>query len=453
MKMFILSWIWLFGLSISAQVIVDKIVATVGDEPILYSDVESSYWQLVSTIDSIPRDREVQYQLRCMVLYQLVQQQMLVSAALEDSIEVSPQELEGELNRRMEYFIQMLGSKEKLEEFYGKSIEQIKDELRDDLRKQMLAQRKQQQLIGEVTISPAEVEAFYYELSKDSLPLIEAQYSVGMIMKKVKPLPWQWKHARRKAEDLLEKIRKGQSFESIAMIYSDDKETAFNEGHLGTFTWEALPQWLKTALANADSGDLIGPVQSDKGWHIILVENKSDFSFTIKHIFVKPPVTSENVVRARQLLDSIRTEIMKGNITFQEAARLFSDDEETKHTGGMMLNPSNARPYIPASLLPTQISAILTTLEKGEISKPQPIKTEGGDQAFIIVWFRDEIPPHRLSLQYDYEQIQQMALVTRKQEIIEQWTKRRARRTYINVDNYFRNCEFWLEWFADERSK
>ncbi len=444
--------LWVSGFNY-AQTIVDKIVATVSDEPILYSDVESSYWQLVSTMDSVPTDPQVQYELRCMVLYQLIQQQMLVRAAEEDSIEISPQELEAELNRRMEYFIQMLGSREKLEEFYGKSIEQIKDELRDDLRKQMLAQRKQQTLIGEVTISPAEVEAFYHQLSKDTLPLIEAQYSIGIIVKKVKPLPWQWDLARQKAEELMDKIKSGQSFESLAMIYSDDKESAFNGGDLGTFTWESLPEWLKTAVVDVDSGSLLGPIQSEQGWHIILIADKTDYSFRIKHILIKPPLTSENSLQAQRLLDSIRTEIMKGSLTFQEAARLFSDDEETKHTGGMLLNPTNARPYVPASLLPAYISAILSTLEQGEISKPQPVKLDDGSQAYIIVWFRDEIPPHRLSLQYDYEQIQQMALAARKQEIIEQWTRRRARKTYINVDDYFRSCEFWLEWFADEKAK
>ncbi len=433
-----------YGLSGSDSVLggswatVDQVVAVIGDEPLFLSEIQTAVQQFRVSGSSFLYSRD---SLFCLVLEQAILQKLLYQAALRDSLTVSEIELDAELNRRLQAFLGIFGSEEALEEFYGKPMEAIRQELRRLLREQMLANQKKEQLLANISITPIEVQEFYDRLvgSGDSVPFVEARYTLGIIWRYVEPFSWQWDLAFQEAQDLLKRLEGGASFSVLATLYSDDPETQRAGGRLGWRTWHELPDYLKGPVSLADSGSILGPFRTEEGWEIYLLEGKQADRYLLRKILLRPALTRQNYERTYRLLDSVRRAILSGALRFEDAARQYSQHGDTRYAGGYFMDFEQMRPEVPVSALPAFLLPVLDTLKEGEVSGIVLYPDEW-KPAYWFVYLVKVVPAHRLSLDLDYDQVAQMALEYKKQQFLKEWMRRERQKTFIHIDASLRHC-------------
>lgn len=312
---------------------VDKVIAVVGGSITLQSELETQYLQMLSS-GYEPNDDS-----RCILFEELLYGNLLLHRAKVDSVEVSDGEVESELTRRLEYFIGQLGSKEKLEEYYEKSLLEIKDEFRELIKEQLLSQRMQESITGETKVTPAETRIYFNKIPKDSLPFINTEIELGRIMKRPEVTKAQRATARAKADELRQRIRDGESFRALAILYSEDPGSSKNGGDLGFFErGQMVPEF--DAIAFRLKEDSVSEVfETSYGFHFMEMMERRGEQINVRHILVRAKTSEEDLDRARIFLDSIHELIEEGKMTFAMAAEKFSDDEESKVNGGMMFNP------------------------------------------------------------------------------------------------------------------
>jgi peptidyl-prolyl cis-trans isomerase SurA len=402
--------------------LVDKVVAQVGDRIVLKSDIEFQYLQFLE--EGIPPE-----DVRCDLLDQMIAQRLLILQAEEDSVIISDDEVELELNRRFDYFISLLGSQEKLEEFYGKPIVQLKDDFREDIANQLLAQRMQGQISGDLRISPAEVRDFYRRIPKDSLPYFDAEVEIAHLALIPTPTRDQKEYARDKAQGLLERVQGGESIEFLAPIYSDDPGSKEQGGYLGCLArGETVPEF-EAAAFRLKNGDISEVVESQFGFHIIeMIERKGE-SACLRHILISPRVTSTNLAIASSRLDSIKREIEANLMTFEEA-----------------VNPVDGSTFFAVDELDRETYFAIEPLAVGDISSPQPWKTPAGKDAYRLILLRSESEPHVADLDKDYSKIQAAALQEKRLRIMEEWLAKRLEKTYLRIDPVFAGCSQSDRW-------
>lgn len=432
----------LFRLPVAyCQYVIDGIVAVVGNNPILKSEVESK--QIQAKLDSAVFDK-------CAVLEELLYQKLLLAQAIRDSLEVTDEQVEEELDRRLRYYITQFGSVKAFEDFYGKSVEQFKQDFKEELREVLLVQRMQQKITGNITVSPAEVRSFFESIPKDSIPFINAEIEVGHIVKTAKIHPELKKYAKEKLESIRQEIISGKKdFASSAILHSMDPGSSANGGlykniQRGTF----VPEFDAVAFRIKEK-EVSDVFETSFGYHILTVESRRGDEIDVRHILIVPQPSSEDLFKAKMFLDSIAELIRKDSISITEAASRFSDDEETKHNGGLITNPYTGSPKFEANELSQIDPNLVFTIDKlkaGEVSSPVPTQTRDGKPAYHILFVKSRTEPHRANLKDDYQRIQNEALSEKKNRIIADWIKKKTAVTYIRISEEYRNCPFNNKW-------
>lgn len=416
--------------------LIDQIAAIVGNKKILQSDIENQRLQLQAQNYSAPT--------KCEILNDLVAQKLLLIQAQKDSITVSNNQVEAELEQRLRYFIRQIGSEQALEEQYNKSIQEIREEFRSLLREQILTQQMQNQLINDVEVTPEEVENFYKNLHEDSIPTINEKVKINQIVK----YPGENEEAEARARDRLLDLRKrileGQRFSTLARLYSEDPGTARKGGELGYRTEEELDPAFADAAFSLKKDEVSGIVESAYGFHLIQLIDRDDNEVNVRHILITPDVSYEQKQAVRNQLDSISTEIKTGNISFEEAARKFSDDDKYRMNGGLMVNPQTSSNTFELDQLPSADYEAIKDMEKGDISEPYEAQDENGKSVFKIVRIKDRTEKHKANLKDDYSEIKQMALERKQQKYIKNWLKKRKKDTYIKVVKSLQDCDLKL---------
>lgn len=419
--------------------VVDKVVAQVGDKIVLKSDIEFQYLQYTEQ-GSVPPD------LRCQILDQEIAKRLLVLQAAEDSVIISDDEVELELNRRFDYFIGLLGSAEKLEEFYGKSIVRLKEEFREDIRNQLLAQRMQGVITGDVQISPAEVRTFFKEIPDDSLPYFNAEVELAHLVLIPKATQEQKDYAVEKISELRDRALAGEDFGFLASIYSEDPGSKEQNGDLGCMGRGQLVPEFERAAFSLQNGEISELVETQYGYHIIKMNERKGENACMSHILIKPPVTSSNLAIASSRLDSLKREIEEGAITFAQAVRDFSQDEQTNLTGGTVINPADGSTIFQIDALERETYFAIEQLEPGQLSTPQPYVLPAGEQAYRLLLLVNETEPHQASLEQDYSKIQAVALQEKRARLMDEWLEKRLGKTYLRIDPIFSPCEQANRW-------
>lgn len=432
----------LLSTAISAQdemQVVEKIIGIVGDEIVLLSE------HRVQKSDMISRGL-VGENLDCAVMENLLFEKLLLNQAKIDSIEVQDELVESELENRMAYFSQQLGGDEKLEEFYGKSIEQIKSEFRDLLKDQMLSQRMQSQLTSDVYITPADIKKFYDGIPTDSLPLISSEVQIAHIVKKPEPRPQEKRRVKDKLNELRDEIIGGKDFGAMASLYSEDPGSGVKGGELGLVGRGAMVPEFEATAYNLDVGEVSRVFETDFGYHIMqLIERRGDL-YNSRHILMVPKISNEDLTSARNELDSISRLIQADSLSFGQAAEKFSHDEDSRYSNGIIINPQTRSLRFAVQEVDPQIFFVIDKQEVEDISEPVIMQYPDGSQAYRIIKLIERTDPHRANLQDDYQLIQEMARNELSQKSIDDWVNSAVNRTYIKVDDAFNSCIFDYAW-------
>ncbi len=415
------------------KILIDQVVAIVGDKKILQSDIENQLLQM--------RGQRYATMNECQVLKDLVSQKLLLIQAQKDSLTVSSNQIESELERRIQYFVRQIGSEEKLEEYYNKSIPEIKQDFRKLLREQMLTQKMQGQLMQEMEVSPKEVKQYYKNLPEDSIPVINNTVQINQIVKYPSETEKAEMEARNRLLELRKRILKGERFSTLAVLYSDDEGTARKGGELGFRTQEELDPAFADAAFSLQEGEVSGIVESAYGFHIIKLLNREGDQVNVRHILIKPKVSMEQRQRVINKLDSIATQIRKDEMTFEKAALDFSDDKKYKMNGGLLVNPNTSTNKFQLEELPNEDYQAIQELQVGEISAPYEAQDENGKTLFKIIRLKSRTERHKANLEMDYNRIKQAALQNKRQKYIQKWLTKKKDETYIHIDESFRECE------------
>lgn len=357
--------------------IVDGIIAKVDNQIVLRSDLETIYAQEVARAEgkALPPD------VKCRILQSLALNKLLLAKAETDSVVVEDSQVKNELDRRMAYFVQQIGSEKKLEEYYNKPIKQLKDELRIQVKEQLIQQKMQDQIAGKVSVTPREVRQFFSRIPKDSLPYYSTEVEVGQIIKLAKTNSKAKQEAQTKLNDLRARILAGEDFATLAKQHSEDPGSAAEGGYLGFFKRRELVPEYEAAALRLEPGGLSPVVESQFGFHLIqLIERKGD-SFSSRHILIKPATGNADASEAAQELAKIRRRILADSITFAKAAKDFSDDKNTSGNGGLLQNRQDGGNYLPLDKLDPAIFFTIDTMKVGSITPPLPYRTDDGKDA------------------------------------------------------------------------
>ena len=422
------------------QEVADKIIITVGKEIVLQSELEVQIAQA--------RQQDPKFNDRCAIVQQMVLQKMLKQQAERDSVMVTEEDVEGQLENKLRYFIQLYGSKEKLEQAAGKTIYQIKEEYRDAIKEQMVAEKLQNTILENTKITPAEVNIFYKKIPVDSLPFFPATVEVGQIVIDPPVSPEMNEYAIKKLEDIRKQIvTDGKSFEAMAGIYSDDPGSRDNGGRYDGITRNGpWAQEFVSATFKLQPGEISPVFKTKFGYHIIQMINRKGDEADVRHILIKPEVTSVDFKKSMATLDRIRGLLVSGKIKFNEAVGKFSTDEAAKRTGGMIVDPNTGNSILDMTKLDPGMVLMLDTMKMGDYSAPHIFVTDSRDRSCRIVYLRSRTTPHKANLKDDYSKIQEVALSQKKMKKMNQWAVDKMQSFYMKIAADYDSCDFLNTW-------
>lgn len=423
---------------------IDKVIGVVGKYPILLSDIQNAMLLQEKNEEKIDK---------CGAFEQVLFQKLLIAQADRDSVEVTDAEIENELNKRMNYYISQFGSEEKLEQFYGKRTNVIKDDFRADVQEQLLAQKMQGRIAPEGKLSPAEVRAYFNTIPEDSLPLINSEYKLQQLVKKPTYSAEAKKEAKDKTEEYRQRVLKGESISILARLYSEDPGSAKEGGLISNvFRGQMTPEFEAVAF-RLKNGEISNVFETPYGYHFMqLVSRKGDL-LDLRHILVIPKMSNADYYRSKLQLDSIAKAIRGGSISFEEAVKKFSDDKETAQNNGLMINPMSASTkwtIEEISQIDQKMVLTINELNIGEISKTMEFMNYAENKpAFRIIKLKNRIDPHKANMKDDYQKLSQMASSEKSRKALKDWIRKRSKITYIKIDEEYKNCKFENNWIIN----
>lgn len=440
----------LIALNCSIEVIaqgqvVDQVVAIVGGNIVKLSDIETQYNQM-----RLQGNLNENNSSKCQILENILFNKLLLNQAKLDSVVVSDEQVENELDRRLRYYISQFGSKEKFEEFYKKTVIDFKDEFREIIRNQMLVQMMEGNITDNIKVTPAEVKKFFENIPVDSIPLIEAEYEIGHIVKKPIISKAEKEIVKQRLSELRERILKGEKFASLAVLYSEDPGSATKGGELGLFgRGEMYPEFEAAAFSLKNPNEVSEIIETKAGYHILqLIERRGDY-VNVRHILMQPRVSPYELQKAKNYLDSVYTVIKDSSISLEKAAMLFSDDLN-KNNGGLLVNPSTGNSKFGADDIDPSLFFVIDKLKIGEYSNPVIMKDSEGKQAYRIVYLKSRTSPHRANLKDDYDKIQNAALEQAKNTALKKWINQKISKTYIKIFDEYQKCKFENNWLLKQ---
>ncbi len=425
--------------------VIDQIVAVIGQNIILESDIENQYYQYRMQSGIIGGGSSV----RCQMLESLLFQKLLLNQAEVDSIVISDTEIQQTMDQRLRYFIAQLGSRERFEEYYGKSIEEFKEEFSSDIENQLKVEKAQGGIVENVTVTPAEVRSFFRDIPTDSIPLVNSMVEIGELIR-MPPVTLEQKlMIKDRLRGLRERVMAGETFSTLAILYSEDPGSAKKGGELGFYGRGELYKEFEAVAFKLGDGEVSEIVETQAGFHIIqLIERKGEY-VNVRHILLKTKVSPLDLAMAKAYLDTVAGLINTDSLTFDEAVLQYSDGEN-KNNGGLLINPMTGTTGFEVSDLDPQVSFVIDKLKVGEISKPALMETEDGKQAYRLLYLKKRTLPHRANMREDYDKIQSWALENKKAEAFQEWIAKKAAKTYIRINDKFRQCDFEFDWFESQ---
>lgn len=424
---------------------IDKVVAVLGNNIILLSELNQQYAQYLNSGN--PADPGA----RCYILQQMLAQKLLKQQAEIDSVMVDDSQVDNEVDRRMRGSIQRAGGQERLEQFLNKSVLQYKDEIRPDIKDALIANKMQQKITENVSVTPLEVKKYFETYKKDSLPDINTEYEIGEIVLH----PEMTKAEKQKYFDKLDAIRlrvkSGEDFAFLAKTYSEDPGSAAEGGDLGFFDRTMMAKEFTAWAFKLKAGEISPVFETEFGYHVLQVVERRGEQVHARHILIRPQTTPASLDRVKLHADSIYKNILSKKLPFSTAASLYSDNKETKYNGGMMLYADNVTArttYIPADKIDPKIFLVIDTMKVGEVSKPTFFTGADGKDGYKVLLLKSKIPPHKGNLEQDYAKFKEKAQDDKVNKTLSQWFEKRRESTYIKIDDDYTACselKIWLK--------
>ncbi len=422
--------------------VIDEIVWVVGDDAILRSDVESQ--RLYMQNDGYHFEGDPY----CEIPEQMAVQKLFLNQAKLDSIEVNENQVIQAVDRWMNYAVNQIGSREKLEEYYGKKFSQIKDERKENIREQQVVDEMRRKLIGEIKLTPSEVRTYYSKLSADSLPNIPTTVEVQIITLEPK-IPFEETDAiKARLRDFTEQINTGKmGFSTLARMYSEDKGSATKGGELDFMgKGQLLPEFANVAFNLNDPKRVSQIVQTEYGYHIIqLIEKRGD-RIKCRHILLQPKVSDTELKEATTRLDSLYTDLQANKIVFEDAATFVSYDKDTRNNKGLMVNKGENQNYGTSKFemqeLPQEVGRVVNDMQVGEISKPFIMLTDKQKQVVAIVKLKSRVSQHKANLTDDYQALKAIVESKKSEELLNDWIIKKQKTTYVRIADGWQSCDF-----------
>jgi peptidyl-prolyl cis-trans isomerase SurA len=430
----------------NAQKLVESVAGIVGNEVVYLSEVEGSVVQA-----KIQGDRTPLEALRCKIFEELLVQKLFLDQARLDSIVVSESQVEGEVNMRLNDFIVRAGSEKALEEYFKKSMIEIKMDLTKSLLNQQIISEVQGKIAEKITVTPNEVKKYFQSIPKDSLPLVPAKVQLSIIQLDPPSVEENKLAARQKLLELRSRILAGESFSTLAILYSEDIESAKQGGEIGFQMKGNLEKEYADEAWSLNKNVVSRIVETKVGYHIIqVIERKADMLNT-RHILIRPKVSPDDAVKTMLKLDSIANKIRRDSITFERAAMLYSSHKDSRINGGKMVktNPNERENWFALEELNKETYMEVRDMKVGEISSSFKTTDENGNIVFRIVKVNNQMPAHVIDLKDDYQALYNNALQNKRAKTYQQWITRKIGITYIKISDEFKSCSFdnkgWLK--------
>ena len=421
--------------------VIDEVVWVVGDEAILKSDVESE------RLNAQYEGRKFDGDPYCIIPEQLAVQKLFLHQAELDSVEVTEQEVLTELEWRINYIIDQIGSKEKMEEYYNKTSTQIREMIRENIRNEKTVRKMQQEIIGDIKIVPADVRRYFKNLPQDSIPYVPTQVEVQIVTLEPKIPQEEIERVKKALRDYTEQINKGEiAFSTLARLYSEDEGTRRRGGELGFMgRGQLVPEYANVAFNLQDPNKVSKIVESEFGFHIIQLLEKRGDRINTRHILLKPRVEEKDLEASLLRLDSIAKDIRNAKFTFDEAASFLSHDKDTRNNHGLMANPNSGTARFEMQELAQVSQEVAKTVEGlnvGEISEPFTMINSKGKEICAIVKLKARIDGHKATITEDYQRLKSIVQSKLGEEKLQKWIVDKQKSTYVRINENWVKCDF-----------
>ena len=438
-KIKLIGILFLFALTAQAQGIIDEVIWVVGDEAILRSEVEEE--RLRAQYEGQPINGDPY----CVIPEQLAVQKLFLHQAIIDSVEANESSVSHQVDMRLNYYINQIGSKEKMEEYFRKTSSEIREEMMTTVRNQMIIQQMQQKLTADIKPTPAEIRRYYNALPMDSLPMMPAQVEV-QILSFEPPVPVEeTERVKSRLREFTERVQSGKAdFSMLARLYSEDTESAKRGGELGFVgRGQLVPEFADVAFNLNDPKRVSRIVQTEYGYHIIQLIEKKGERINCRHILMRPRISATDKVNALQRLDSIRQRIIADSLLFEQAVIRFSQDKNTVMNAGLMINPNTGSSRFEYQDLAPEIAKQIYNLKEGDVSQPFVMMDQTKNrEVCAIVRVKKKTDIHRANLTDDFQEIKGMLERKLSAEFIHDWILKKQKTTFVQIDPEWRNCDF-----------
>lgn len=428
--------------------IVEEVAWTIGDDPIYKSEIEQTYQDMQSERTPIKGDPY------CAIPEMMAIQRLYLHQADIDTVEVSAGQIQAQVESQINFLIGQLGSREKVEEYFRKPMNELREYYMENLTNRQRVRMVQDNLTKNVKVTPADVRRYFEKLPKDSIPYVPQQVEVQIVT--INPvIPRQEiEDVKARLRDYADRVNRGEAdFSTLAILYSEAPE-GIRGGEIGFMgRAQLVPEYAAVAFNLNDPKKVSKIVETEFGFHIIqLIEKRGD-RINTRHILLRPKVAEKDLQDALVRLDTIRTQIVDEHLaTFEDAVRLISQDKDTRNSRGMMVNENNGTTRFEMSELPQEIARAVAQLQPGEISKPFVMKDPKRDRDIVaMIKLSERVDAHQANMADDYQLIKNMYENARKQEILQNWLEKKINETYVRIEEGWRGCDFEHKGWIKER--
>ncbi|WP_316816365.1 peptidylprolyl isomerase [Pedobacter nyackensis] len=432
---------------------IDKVVAVLGSNIILLSDLNQQYAQFLNSGNTDDP------KIKCYILQQMLAQKLLKQQAEIDSVVVEESQIDEEVEKRMRYQIQKAGGQERLEQFLNRSVLQYKDEIRPDIKEQLISNKMQQKITQDVSITPLEVKKYFDGYKKDSLPDIPTEYEIGEIVMYPKLTKAEKQKYHDKIDALRLRVKSGEDFAFLAKSYSEDPGSAPDGGDLGFFDRTRMVKEFTAQAFKLKAGEISPVFETEHGFHILQVIERRGEQVQARHILIRPQNTQASLDRVKLKADTIYQNLTSKDpakkMPFSYAASQYSDNKESQYNGGMLLYADNVTArttFIPADKLEPGVFLIVDTMKVGEMSTPTRFTDASGKEGYKILYLKNKIPPHKGNLEQDYAKFKEKAQQEKTDKILSEWFEKRRENSYIRIDEDYDDCDELKIWSAKSKS-